>query len=68
MKLKELIKSKLVKAGFDRNELLIENIEKLMAPALEKKAAKMLTPGLIKRAVVATLSTVDQNQKELDLQ
>jgi hypothetical protein len=67
MKIREIIKTKLVKSGFDKNENLIENIEKLMTPSLEKKAEKLLTPGLIKRAVVAMLSKVDQNQQELEL-
>jgi hypothetical protein len=55
MKLKEIIKSKLATSGFDRNELLIESIEKLITPALEDRAAKLVTPRIIKRAVGALL-------------
>lgn len=51
MKLKEIIKAKLVKSGFDRNELLVECIEKLVTPDLEQRAAKLITPRIIKRAV-----------------
>jgi hypothetical protein len=55
MKLKEIIKSKLAKSGFDRNELLVESIEKLIMPALEERATKLITPRIIKRAVGALL-------------
>lgn len=67
MKIKEIIKAKLVKPGFDRNEALVESIEKLITPALEEKAAQLVTLRLIKRAVAVmlapTVEPVDKPQE-----
>jgi hypothetical protein len=64
MKLKEIIKEKLMKIGFDRNEALVETIENLIVPVLEEKAGKLITARLIKRAVAAMLAPAEQNDPE----
>jgi hypothetical protein len=64
MKLKEIIKNKLAKTGFDKHEPLIEYLEKLVTPALEEKAGKMVTPRLIKRAVGALLEGQSEESNE----
>lgn len=64
MKLKEIIKSKLIKTSFDKNEALVETIEKLVTPVLEEKASKLVTPRLIKRAVAAMLAPTQQAEQE----
>lgn len=63
MKLKEIIKSKLAKSGFDKNETLVETIAGLIIPILEAKAEKMITPRVIKRAVAAVLAPAQQNEQ-----
>ena len=64
MKLKEIIKGKLAKTGFDKNEALVETIEKLITEVLEEKAGKLITARLIKRAVATMLAPVELNEPE----
>jgi hypothetical protein len=50
MDIKPIIKRRLRPAGLDKHDILVDAIESAIRTELEEKAARLITPRLIKKA------------------